>query len=251
MTLPDDFNRYAADVARSIAPSGRLRAAINFGNPVLAQRRPDGSSGGISHALAAELARKLGLALDCIEFDAAGKVVDAIKDDAWDIAFLAFDPLRSEQIAFSPPYVVIEGTYLVRSNSAYQDTAALDGHGVRIAVGRGAAYDLFLSRTLKQAQVVRAATSSAAVDLFLADGLEAAAGIRQPLEAVARTNPSLRVLPDRFAKILQAMALPRSRAVGLPYLTKFIEEMKASGFVAEALRVSGQPDAQVAPPDQA
>jgi polar amino acid transport system substrate-binding protein len=250
MNIPNDPDMDGADAARTIAPSGRLRAAINFGNPVLAQRKADRSPGGVSHALATELARRLGLPLDCVEFDAAGKVFDAIKEGAWDVAFLALDPLRSEQIAFSPPYVVIEGTYLVRSESPYQDTGAMDRAGVRIAVGKGAAYDLYLSRSLRSAQLVRAATSSAAVDLFLSDELDAAAGVRQPLEKAARENPALRVLPGSFTTILQAVGLPRTRSGGLLYLTRFIEEMKATGFVAEALRASGQADAQVAPANQ-
>jgi len=182
----------------------------------------------------------LSFPLDCVEFDAAGEVFYAIKEGAWDVAFLALDPLRSGQIAFSPPYVVVKGTYLVQS----QDKGALD------RAGEGAAYDLYLSRSLRSAQLVRAATSSAAVGLFLSDGLDAAAGVRQPLEKAARENPALRVLPGCFITILQAVGLPRTRPGGLLYLTRFIEEMKATGFVAKALRASDQVDAQVAPADQ-
>ncbi len=185
--------------------------------------------------------------IDFVSFDAAGRVVDAVADDVWDIAFLAFDPLRADQISFTAPYVVIEGTYVVRDDSPYRAIADLDQRGVRIAVGLGAAYDLFLTRHLRKAQIVRAATSEAAVELFVREGLEAAAGVRQPLELEAAGNPSLRVIPGCFTKIQQAMGVPRGRDAGLAYLHAFVEEMKACGFVATALRQSGQAGAQVAP----
>ncbi|NUZ04620.1 ABC transporter substrate-binding protein [Piscinibacter koreensis] len=236
-----------ADAAQ-FAPSGRLRAAINYGNPVLAQRGPDGSQRGVSVALATALAERLEVPLDFVFFDAAGKVVDAVARDAWDIAFLAIDPLRAEQIAFTAPYVIIEGTYLVRDDAPFREVDDLDRSGVRIAVGLGAAYDLFLSRALKNAELVRAATSEASIDTFAEQRLDAAAGVRQPLEQYAREHPGFRVLPGRFTAIRQAMALPRSRAAALPQLEGYIESMKASGFVADALRASGQMDAQVAPP---
>lgn len=233
--------------ARDFAPGGRLRAAINYGNPVLAQRQADGSAGGVSVALATELARLLGLPLDIVAFEAAGKVVDAVADDVWDIAFLAIDPLRAEQIAFTSPYVVIEGTYLVRDAAPFADVTDLDRPGVRIAVGRGAAYDLHLSRTLVHAEIVRAATSKEAPEMFLRDGLDAAAGVRQPLEKFAREQTGLRVLPGRFTVIRQAMALPRATRAALPALQAFVEHAKRSGFVAEGLRRSAQHDAEVAP----
>lgn len=238
-----------SDDASHLAPTGRLRAAINFGNPVLAQK--DAASGapcGVSVDLARALGERLGVPVDLVTFDAAGKVFEALKADAWDLAFLAIDPVRAAEIAFTAPYVVIEGTYLVRAESPLRAVEDLDRDGVRIAVGRGAAYDLFLTRALKHAQLVRADTSPAAIERFLAEGLDAAAGVRQPLATAARAHPGLRVLDGRFTAIEQAMGLPRSRAAGLPALRAFIEEMKASGFVAAALARSGQGDAAVAPP---
>jgi len=234
--------------ASHLAPAGRLRAAINFGNPVLAQKdAATGEPRGVSVDLAHALGERLGVPVDLVTFDAAGKVFEALKTHAWDMAFLAIDPVRAAEIEFTAPYVIIEGTYLVRAESPFRAVDELDRDGVRIAVGRGAAYDLFLTRTLKQAQIVRADTSAAAIDLFLAGGLDAAAGVRQPLSAAARAQPGLRVIDGRFTAIEQAMGLPRSRAAGLPYLRAFIEEMKASGFVAAALARSGQGDAAVAP----
>ncbi len=237
------------EVVASFAPGGRLRVAINFGNPVLAQKDPQsGRPRGVSADLAEELARRLGLPLDFVTFDGAGKVFDALKTGAWDLAFLAIDPVRAAEIDFSPPYVVIEGTYLVPADSPLRSVDQVDRPGVRIAVGRGSAYDLYLTRALTSAQLVRAPTSAAAIALFQSDGLDAAGGVRQPLVEAATANPGLRVIPGRFMAIEQAMGTPKGRTAAARYLQGFIEEMKASGFVARALAASGQADAAVAPP---
>jgi len=232
---------------QALLRAGKLRAAINFGNPVLAQRGPGGEPQGVSVALAKALAERLAADLEFVTFDAAGKVVESAAQDIWDVGFLAIDPMRADQVAFTAPYVLIEGTYLVKDGSRYTDLAQLDAPGVRIAVGKGAAYDLFLSRHLKEAELVRAPTSAAAVDLFLSEGLDAAAGVRQPLEAAAREHSGLRVLPGYFTAIRQAMVTPVANQAALPWLKAFIEEMKASGFVADALKHSGQAEATVAP----
>jgi polar amino acid transport system substrate-binding protein len=238
----------AAEAVRDLAPTGKLRAAINTGNPVLAQR--DAASGdlrGVSVDLARELARRLGVDVTLVPFDAAGKVFEAAKGGAWDVAFLAIDPVRAADIAFTAPYVLIEGTYMVPQASALKTISDVDREGVRIAVGKGSAYDLFLTRALKKAELVRAPTSAGAVELFVRERLEAAAGVKQPLVDYARTDPSVRVIEGRFMAIEQAMGTPRGRDAGLAYLDAFIEEMKASGFIAEALTRHKQPDAVVAP----
>jgi polar amino acid transport system substrate-binding protein len=241
-------NENPRDVAAELAPTGKLRAAINFGNSVLAQRDPAGGAPrGVSAELARELARRLDLAIDYVTFDAAGKVFEAVKTGAWDIAFLAIDPVRSEGIAFTAPYVVIEGIYVVPSSSPLRSNEDVDRAGVRVAVARGSAYDLYLSRTLKHAQLIREPSGREALARFLKDGLEAAAGVKQPMLAFAKEHPDLRVIPGRFMAIEQAMGTLKGREVGARYLRRFIEEMKASGFVAEALRSSGQGDATVAP----
>jgi polar amino acid transport system substrate-binding protein len=238
-----------ADAVKDLAPTGKLRAAINFGNPVLAQRDPaGGASRGVSVDLAHELGRRLGVPVELVTFDAAGKVFDALGTGAWDVAFLAIEPARAAQIAFTAPYVVIEGTYLVPASSPLRAIADVDREGVRIAVGNKSAYDLYLSRTLKRAQIIRAPTSAGAIELFAKDRLEAAAGIRQPLVQYARAHPGFRVMDGRFMAIEQAMGTPRGRAAGARYLREFIEEMKASGFIARSLERSGQGDATVAPP---
>jgi len=235
--------------ARSdLAPTGKLRAAINFGNPVLALK--DSSTGeprGVSVDLSRELARRLGVPVELVTFNAAGKVVEALKAKEVDVAYVAIDPARAVDISYTAPYVVIEGAYLVPQGSPIRANAEVDREGVRVVVGAGSAYDLFLSRELKQAKIVRAPTSPAVTDLFTAQKLDVAAGVKQQLEADAKRIPGLRLLDGRFMVINQAMGTPRGREAGARYLREFIEEMKASGFVARALEKSGVDGASVAP----
>lgn len=239
------------NVVKELAPNGKLRAAINFGNIVLAQKDPAGGEPrGVSAELARELAKRLGVPIEYVTFDAAGKVFDALKAGAWDVAFLAIDPDRSG-IEFTGPYVVIEGAYLVPANSPLQTNEDVDRDGVRVAVARGSAYDLYLTRALKRAQLVREQSGPQALDMFLKDRIEAAAGVKQPIVLFAKDHPETRVIPGRFMVIEQAMGTPKGRDASVRYLREFIEEMKASGFVAKALEKSGQTDAAVAPPSPA
>jgi polar amino acid transport system substrate-binding protein len=238
-----------SDIAAVLAPNGRLRAAINFGNTVLAQRDPGGGPPrGVSGELARALASRLGVGVEYVPFDAAGKVFDALKTAAWDIAFLAIDPVRATGIDFTAPYVVIEGTYVVPADSTLRTIADVDRAGVRIAVAQGSAYDLYLTRAIKNATLLREPSGPEALALFVRERLEAAGGVRQPIMAFAETHPGMRVIPGRFMAIEQAMGTPKGRSQGIAYLRGFVEEMKASGFVAKALKDSGQPDATVAPP---
>jgi polar amino acid transport system substrate-binding protein len=243
-----DMGALDPQVLRDLAPSGRIRAAINFGNPILAQKHPiTARAQGVSVDLAHELGRRLGVEVELVTFDAAGKVFEAMKSASWEIAFLAIDPVRSQAISFTAPYVIIEGTYLVRETSPLYSIADFDSSGVRIAVGRGAAYDLFLTRFLTLAEIVRADTSIGALELFVREKLDAAAGVRQQLASFAQAHPGLRVIEGRFTMIEQAMATPRGRVAGAKYLAGFIEEVKATGFIASALARSGQHDATIAP----
>lgn len=235
------------NVLQDLAPTGVLRAAINYGNPVLAQRGKDGQPSGVSAALARALAAELGVGIEFVTFDAAGKVFAALPDALWDLAFLAIEPVRAAEIEFSHPYVIIEGTYLVNADSRFHSVAELDHRGLRLAVGQGAAYDLFLSRTLSEAELVRAPTSAAAVDWFVEKQLDAAAGVRQPLEAFARGNAEYRVLADSFTEIRQAMAVPKGRLAGARFIRTFLNEKIRNGFVAERLLESGQRDVRVGP----
>jgi polar amino acid transport system substrate-binding protein len=175
-------------------------------------------------------------------------VFEALDTGAWDVAFLANEPERAQKIVFSPPYAFIDGAYLVRKDSPIQTPADADRAGVRIAVGRGAAYDLVLSRTLKNAELVRFTTGNEAIAMFQRDRLDAAAGVRQALMDAASAAPDLRVLEGSFTRIEQAVAVPRGRDAGATYVAQFLEEMKASGAVRRALDATGQSGATVAPP---
>ena len=237
------------DAVTALAPTGKLRVAINFGNTVLAQKDPaTGEPRGISGDLARELAKRLGVPITFTTFDAAGKVTDAVKKGELDIVFLAIDPVRGADIDFSGPYVIIEGAYMVPASSALQTNEDVDRAGVRLAVARGSAYDLYLTRTIKNATLVRESSGPQALDMFVRDKLEAAAGVKQPIIAFANSHPGLRVIPGRFMVIEQAMGTLKGREAGARYLRAFVEEMKASGFVADGLKRSGQTDAAVAPP---
>jgi len=240
----------SSEVLKDLAPTGKLRAAINFGNGVLAQRGPNGEPQGVTPELATALAKRLGVPVDFVIYTAAGKVFDGAKENAWDIGFIAIEPVRAAEVDFTAPYVLIQGTYLVRQDSPLKDVADVDRPGIKIGVGLGSVYDLYLTRTLKNAVLVRAPQGGAAggVQPFIDQKLDAAAGVREPLDAYAKTHPDVRVMPGSFEEIKQAIGTPKGRGTaGLAYLRAFVEEMKTSGFVADALKRSGQ-TAPVAPP---
>jgi polar amino acid transport system substrate-binding protein len=237
---------YAAK--QDLAPNGRMYAAINYGNPILAVKNPiTGEPTGVSVDLARELGRLLKASVHFVTFESAGKVVEALKNKTLDIAFVAIDPARALDIDYSAAYVVIEGAYLVEENSVIRSNDEVDQPGIRVAVGAGSAYDLYLSREIKHAKLVRAPTSPAVVDTFLAQKLEVAAGVKQQLEADAKRLPGLRLLDGRFMVINQAMGTTKGRDAGVAYLRDFVEEMKASGFVAQSLARHKIEGAAVAP----
>jgi polar amino acid transport system substrate-binding protein len=235
------------EILKEIAPTGRLRASINLGNSVLAQGTPEAPRG-VSVDLANELAKRLGLTVEFMCWPAAKPSFDTVKAGNADIAFLAHEPARAAEVEFTAPYVEIEGAYMVRSDSALKSVEEVDRPGNRIAVGPGSAYDLYLTRTLKHAEIVRSKIGggSSNIEMFLKDNLEVCANVRQPLEAWAAKDTSVRLLPGRFMVIGQAMALPKGRPNANTYIKAFVEEMKASGFVADGLKRSGQV-ASVAP----
>ncbi len=240
------------EVLKDLAPTGKVRAAINLGNHVLAQKdAKTGEPKGITPDLARELARRLGVPVELVIFDSAGAVFAAGKKGAWDIAFIAIEPVRAAEIEFTAPYVIIDGTYMVTAASPLKTVADVDHSGKRVAVNVGSAYDLYLTRNLKSATLVRGdgAKGPDAFDIFTKDKLDAVAGVRQALAAYADTHAGMRIMDDRFMDIRQAMATPKGRLAGVGYLKTFVEDMKASGFVAAALKRSGQ-SAEVAPPAQ-
>jgi polar amino acid transport system substrate-binding protein len=242
------MTRIAADLVQAFAPTGRLRASINLGNPILAGRDAAGQAAGVSVDLARAFAERLGVETDLVVFDTAGKSVDAVRAEQADIGFFAIDPLRGEGIRFTAPYVLIEGCYLVRAGSTLQANAEVDAAGRSVMVGKGSAYDLFLTRELKAATILRAPSSPAVVQSFLDENADVAAGVKQQLEADAAQLGGLRLLPGCFMVIQQAMGVPAGRGAGAQAaLAAFVEGMKASGFVAEALRRHGIQGAAVAP----
>ena len=235
-------------VLAAFTPTGKLRAAINLGNPILAYKVDDGARG-VSVDLADEFARLLGVDLELVVVDAAGRSVDVVASERADIGFFAIDPLRGANIAFSAAYVLIEGCYLVKQDSPLQANEQVDAVANRVVVGKGSAYDLYLSRTLQHAQILRAPTSPTVVDTFMESGAEVAAGVKQQLEADARRLGGLRLLDGRFMVIQQAMVTPKRRgADAAAFLARFVEHMKASGYVAAALARHRIDGASVAPP---
>jgi len=234
------------DIVKSLAPTGTLRAGINLGNPVLVQTdAATGDPKGVTVDLARELGRRLNVPVELKRFDAAGKSFEGLKSGGLDIVFLAIEPVRAAEVAFSAPYVIIEGVYMVPKNSTIKSNDEVDRPGVRIGVNKASAYDLFLSRSLKHATLVRGEGS---MDSLVAQKLEVVAGVKQPLVAYVKARPDMRLLDGRFMEIRQAMGTVKGRDVGARYLQAFIEELKASGFIADALKRSNQPDAAVAPP---
>lgn len=230
-------NQPASEIVAAFAPSGRLRASINLGNPILAGTDPaTGAPCGVSVDLASAFAARLGVPLELLMFKTASQSVEAVTHENADIGFFAVDPVRGAGIGFTAPYVLIEGCYLVRDESSLIRNDEVDRAGTRVVVGAGSAYDLYLTRELKHAQIVRAPTSPAVVDVFVEQRLDVAAGVKQQLEADARRHPGHRLLPDHFMVIQQAMGCPKGRGEGARrFLAGFVEEMKASGFVAAAL----------------
>lgn len=233
------------DITDDLAPTGTLRASINLGNPVLAQGTAEAPRG-VTVDIARELGGRLGLPVELVCFDAARDSFEAMAGGRADICFLAVDPARAETVAFTAPYAVIEGVFAVPADSPLTTATDVDRPGVRVGVKEGSAYDLFLTRTLVHAEVVR---GSEGTTVFAEQELEVAAGIRQPVADFVTARPGTRLLEPRFMEIAQAVGTTRCRSdrtVG--FLRAFVEDLKADGFIAAALERSGRRDARVAPP---
>jgi polar amino acid transport system substrate-binding protein len=227
--------------AADLAPTGVLRASINLGNPVLAQGMPDAPTG-VTVDLAREIAARLGVEVQFLCFAAARKSFEAVKTGSADIGFLAIEPAREAEVDFTAPYVIIEGVYAVPDDSPIMTADEVDHKDVRIGVKEGSAYDLFLTRTLKNAEVIR---GSDGTDVFGEQNLDVAAGVRQPLTRYVADHSGLRIVEPRFMEIRQAVAIPKGRDIA--FLHDLVETLKRNGFVADALIRSGQ-EATVPPP---
>jgi polar amino acid transport system substrate-binding protein len=231
-------------IASDLAPHGALRAAINLGNPVLAQGTSVAPRG-VTIDIGREIAARLGVGVEFACFDAARDSLAALLTGRADVCFLGIEPARADEVAFTAPYVLIEGVYAVPDRSPLATAADVDSPGVRIGVKRGSAYDLFLTRTLQRAEVVRGAEGT---EVFLAGNLEAAAGVREPVTEFVCSHPGVRLIEGRFMEIRQAVGTTKAkRPETIRFLHKLVEDLKASGFIADSLRRSGQ-TAPVAPP---
>jgi len=232
-------------VVSDLVPGGVLRAAINLGNPVLAQGTP-AAPAGVTVDIARELGARLGVPVELICFGAARESFEAMIQGGADICFLAIEPARAAEVAFTAPYVVIEGVFVVPEDSGIATLADVDRERVRIGVNEGSAYDLFLSRTLRRASLVRGQDG---LGVFREQGLDAAAGISQVIGDFVARNPGFRMIGERFMQIRQAVGTTRTRAPGtVRFLVAAVEDLKASGFIGDALRRSGQDSALAAPP---
>ena len=231
-----------------LAPSGTLRAGINYGNFILATRdAATGESRGVAIDLTRELSQRLGVRFELVAYTSVAAMVDAAKTGAWDIAFLGIDPAREGEIGFSAAYLEIDATYLVPAGSPLRAAAEVDRDGIRVAAPTRANYELFLSRSLARAQLVRAPNAEAAFDLLATGKVDALAGLKQALIGLAERLPGARMLDGQFMKVPQAVGVPRGRDAGLAYLRGFVEEAKASGLVARAIDRTGARGVSVAP----
>jgi polar amino acid transport system substrate-binding protein len=248
---PMTTDHSSASMAKVFAPSGTLRASINLGNPVLANLDPQtGEPVGISVDLATELAKRLGVPLQLVAVKSAGASVENIEQDKADVGFFAVDPKRGQEISFTKPYVLIEGFYAVREDSPITTNEQVDQAGTTVAVGKDSAYDLFLTRELHHATIVRIPTSPAVVQGFLDQHLDVAAGVKQQLEKDAAKAGGLRILDQRFMVIRQAMGVPKAKGdAAAAYLSAFVEDMKSSGVVAASMTRHHIEGAEVAKAD--
>ena len=231
-----------------LAPTGKLRVGLNFGNFLLTKRPPPGGEpGGIAPDLGREIARRAGLAVVFVHYDQAGKLADGGKAGAWDVAFLANEPVRAAEIDFSPAYLEIETSYLVPAGSPIRTIAEVDRAGVRIAIADRAAYDLYLSRSLKHATLVRAEGIEGSYQLWVKEKLDALAGLKPRLVADAEKHPGSRVLDGSFSAVQQSVGTPKGRNAAAQYLREFVADAKASGLVARVIAANGVRGVAVAP----
>ena len=235
-----------AEVASELAPTGRLRVALNHGNVVLVRRGPTNETpSGVSVDLARALAARLGLSLEFLHFDRAADVSGSAAEGVWDLCFLAIDPKRSADIAFSAPYVAIDGAFLVPADSQVQASGDVDRLGLRVGAVRGSAYALYLEREARGLRLVIFETASEAAHALTEEQVDALGGVRQAMDRLTEQSPGYRVLDEPFMSIFQAAGVPAGRPKAAAFVRSFVDEAKASGFVAEALARSGQTGVRV------
>ena len=228
------------DVVSQLAPRGVLRAGINMSNFLLVTgRTPAGDPDGVSPDMARAIADRLGVPVQYVPFPKPGELADAVDKDVWDIGLIGAEPARAEKIAFTAAYVEIEATYLVPPGSKLTSIAEVDRPGVRIAVTARSAYDLWLERNIKQAQLIRSDSLNSAAEMFMRDKLDALAGLRPGLLGDAAKLPGSRILDGQFTAVQQAVGTQRKNAAGAAFLRAFVEEAKQSGLVAKLIEKHG------------
>jgi polar amino acid transport system substrate-binding protein len=231
-----------------LAPTGKLRVAINYGNFILATRdKTTGESKGVAIDLANALAKQLGVPLEIVAYDLVAVMVDAAPTNAWDIAFLGSDPAREVVMSFTAAYLEIEATYLVPEASKLRNASEVDTKGLRVSAPARANYELYLKRNLKHAELVSTVNTDAAVQLLATGKVDALAGLKEGLFGVSAKVPGTRMLDGRFMGVQQSIAVPKGRDAGLAYLRSFVEEAKASGLVGRAIERTGARGVSVAP----
>lgn len=233
-----------------LAPTGVLRAAINLGNFLLVTgKAPNGDPEGVSPDMAAEIARRIGVPVKYVPMATPGEISDTAGQDVWDIGNIGAEPKRAEVMDFTAAYAEIQSTYLVPAGSPIQRIEDVDKPGVRIAVSARSAYDLWLDRNIKQAELVRAEGLDASYDLFVKEGLDVLAGLRPRLADDVKRLPGARVLDGQFSAVQQAVGCGKNRPEAAAFLRDFVEEAKASGFVADLIAKHGvEGRLSVAPP---
>lgn len=223
-------------VRSELAPTGTLRVGINLSNFLLTRTDPGtGEHGGVAVDLGRELARRLGVSAQIIAYESPGKLADAAKTGVWDVGFLGAEPQRANEIDFTAAYVEIEATYLIPPGSAIRTIADVDREGVRIAISGKSAYDLYLTRNLKHAQLVRETGADNVFKRFVEDKLDAIAGLKPRLITDQQNLPGSRILDGRFTAVQQAIGTPKGRPAGSQYLREFAEDVKRSGLVAQLI----------------
>jgi polar amino acid transport system substrate-binding protein len=236
-------------VLADLAPTGTLRAAINYGNVILATRDPaTGESRGVAIDLAREVGGRLGVPIAIVAYDSVAVMGDAAPSGVWDVAFLGSDPQRERLMSFTAAYLEIEATYLVPGASPLRTAADVDRAGVRVAAPARANYELFLARKLTHATLVSTPGADAAFELLATGKADALAGLTQALHDRQRQLPGSRIVEGRFMAVQQSIAVPRGRDAGLAYLRRVVEDAKASGLVARAIERTGARGVAVAPP---
>jgi polar amino acid transport system substrate-binding protein len=236
------------DVKKELAPSGKLRVGLNYGNFLLVLKdSADGSPNGIAPDLGRELGQRLGVPVEFVKFQQAGQLADGVRDGKCDVGFLGVEPQRAADIAFTKAYLEIPVTFLVPPGSKIGRIADVDRKGVRIAVSARSAYDLYLSRTLKNAELVRAEGIDGSHELFLKQKLDVLAGLKPRLVSDAQKLPGARVLDGQITGVQQACGTTKARVAGAKYLGEFIEDVKRSGLVAKTIDKHGVQGVNVAP----